>query len=67
MKFHIKTPNPKYKGITLGVKFNDGLGFTDDELLKNVLVFEYGYEDVTPDDKKNAPKGTNKSPDNKEK
>jgi hypothetical protein len=46
LKYQIKTPNPKYKGETLGVKFEDGLGLTEEKDIKNALVQEYGYEEV---------------------
>ncbi|WP_262372747.1 hypothetical protein [Sutcliffiella horikoshii] len=50
--FTIKTPNNKYSGVTEGVAFADGVGKTEDENVRNVLVNDYGYEDVTKEDKK---------------
>lgn len=46
MKYQIKTPNPKYKGTTLGVEFENGLGVTEDKTVRDTLVNEYGYEEV---------------------
>lgn len=45
--FKIETPNKLYKGITEGVPFSKGIGFTDSESTRNVLVNDYGYKDVT--------------------
>lgn len=39
----IKTPNPNYNGITLGVKFENGAAVIEDENLRRVLVNDYGY------------------------
>lgn len=47
MRFKIKTPNPLYNGVTEGVPFANGIGHTDDENVKNILVNDYGYELVT--------------------
>jgi hypothetical protein len=44
VKFKILTPNKQYNGVTEGVAFAAGVGFTDDEALKNVLVNDYGYK-----------------------
>lgn len=41
--FVIKTPNPNYDGITLGVKFENGAAVVEDENLRKVLVNDYGY------------------------
>ncbi|MFD2702782.1 hypothetical protein ACFSVM_20285 [Paenibacillus shunpengii] len=39
----IKTPNPNYEGITLGVKFNNGEAVVEDESIAKILVADYGY------------------------
>lgn len=41
--YTIKTPNPNYDGITLGVKFENGTAVVEDESLRRVLVNDYGY------------------------
>jgi len=41
--YKIKTPNPHYNGITNGIKFNNGIGETDSEIVKNILVNEFKY------------------------
>jgi hypothetical protein len=50
-KFSIKTPNEIYNGVTEGVPFASGIGQTDDENVRNVLVNDYGYEDITENKK----------------
>lgn len=45
--YKIETPNKKYSGVTEGVAFADGIGRTDCENTRNVLVNDYGYKDVT--------------------
>ncbi len=47
MTYTIKTPNPLYKGITEGVPFSKGIGQTDNKNVRNVLVNDYKYEDIT--------------------
>ena len=47
MTYVLKTPNPLYKGITEGVPFSKGIGQTDDKNVRNVLVNDYKYEDIT--------------------
>src|SRR5690625_181511 len=49
MTYKIETPNKLYKGITEGVPFSQGVGQTDDKNVRNVLVNDYGYEDITED------------------
>ena len=44
MKFKILTPNEQYDGVTEGVAFAAGVGYTDDEHVKNKLVNNYGYK-----------------------
>ncbi|AIQ13634.1 hypothetical protein [Paenibacillus durus] len=50
--FVIKTPNPNYDGITLGVKFNNGMAVVEDESLRKILVNDYGYifEEISPEE-----------------
>ncbi|WP_342540054.1 hypothetical protein MHI39_20205 [Heyndrickxia sp. FSL K6-6286] len=48
MEFTIKTPNDYYNGVTEGVQFNNGVGRTNNENVRNILVNDYHYEDVTP-------------------
>lgn len=45
--YTIKTPNEKYNGITEGVPFVNGVAKVEDELVRNVLVNNYGYHDAT--------------------
>lgn len=47
MRYKIKTPNFLYSGTTEGVPFTQGVGYTDDKNIRNVLVNDYGYQDVT--------------------
>lgn len=55
-KYKIKTPNDRYNGVTEGVAFVNGVGETDDENVKNVLVNDYGYEpEVKPEAKPKQP------------
>lgn len=42
-KWLIKTPNKMYNGITEGVAFVNGQAIVEDEILKNMLVNNYGY------------------------
>ncbi|MNJ77961.1 hypothetical protein D3C77_755840 [compost metagenome] len=39
----IKTPNPNYDGVTIGVKFENGTAVVEGENLRNILVKDYGY------------------------
>jgi len=43
VKYKILTPNEQYNGVTEGVAFAAGVGYTDDENVKNVLVNDYKY------------------------
>lgn len=47
MTFVIKTPNELYNGVTEGVQFEKGIGKTDDKNIRNILVNDYKYEDIT--------------------
>src|SRR5690625_1425693 len=47
LTYVLKTPNPLYKGITEGVPFSKGIGQTNDKNVRNVLVNDYKYEDIT--------------------
>lgn len=44
MKYKIITPNAIYNGVTEGVPFANGVGHTDNEATKNILVNDYGYK-----------------------
>lgn len=55
MVYKLKTPNPLYNGVTEGVAFVKGLGETTDKNIRNVLVNDYKYEDISED----APKKEN--------
>lgn len=48
----LKTPNKQYNGVTEGVAFSKGIGQTDNSNIRNILVNDYGYVDVTPELKK---------------
>jgi hypothetical protein len=57
LSFKIKTPNDRYNGVTEGVAFANGVGETDDENVKNVLINDYGYSVVEePEKKAESPK-----------
>lgn len=56
MKYVIETPNKQYTGVTEGVAFVDGRAIVEDEVLKNVLVNNYGYSARPLDEKKGAEK-----------
>jgi len=60
--YKIKTPNHNYNGVTYGVKFTNGLGETDSEEIKNILIYDFGYELVHSDTevKGEQPKSTPK-------
>ena len=42
--YTIQTPNPFYNGKTHGVSFEKGIGTTEDENVKNILVNDFGYK-----------------------
>lgn len=52
MTYKLKTPNSLYSGVTEGVPFSQGLGQTEDENTRNILVNDYKYEDITPEPEK---------------
>jgi hypothetical protein len=52
VKYKILTPNEQYNGVTEGVAFAAGVGYTDDEDIKNVLVNNYGYKCEAPAEEK---------------
>jgi hypothetical protein len=59
VKYRIETPNKQYHGITEGVPFSEGVGETNDVNVRNVLVNDFGYKDVTKhaeEPEKSAPK-----------
>ncbi|MCA1027340.1 hypothetical protein LCM23_14665 [Cytobacillus kochii] len=41
--YNIKTPNGFYNGTTYGVKFINGIGKTDNEQVKNILINDFKY------------------------
>ena len=51
MKYKILTPNAQYNGVTEGVAFANGVGHTDSEAIKNVLVNDYGYKAEAQEEK----------------
>jgi len=68
--YKIKTPNENYNGVTYGIKFTNGLGETDSEEIKNILIHDFGYElvysDTQVEEQKEQPKQTpKKSPTKK--
>lgn len=52
--FKIKTPSDIYNGVTAGVRFEDGIGETDVKAVRDELVDDFGYEDVTEKKEKAA-------------
>lgn len=60
MKYKIITPNERYNGVTEGIPFANGVGYTDDEQLKNVLVNDYGYKAEEQEAPKKASKASAK-------
>ena len=42
-KYVIRTKNKMYNGVTEGVLFQNGQAVVEDELIKNLLVVNYGY------------------------
>ncbi|MEN2464913.1 Rho termination factor N-terminal domain-containing protein [Ornithinibacillus sp. JPR2-1] len=47
MVYKIQTPNPQYNGVTEGVAFAKGIGYTDDLNIRNVLINDYKYADIS--------------------
>ena len=45
--YKLKTPNEQYNGVTEGVPFSKGVGQTDNKNIRNILVNDYKYEDIT--------------------
>lgn len=45
--YKLKSPNPRYNGVTEGVPFSEGIGKTESKDIRNVLVNDYKYEDIT--------------------
>ncbi|WP_151737239.1 hypothetical protein [Paenibacillus tengchongensis] len=41
----VKTPNPRYEGVTAGVVFVNGAAEVEDEYLRRLLVRDYGYSE----------------------
>jgi hypothetical protein len=60
LAYTIKTPNEKYNGVTEGVGFVNGVAKVEDKQLRDVLVNNYGYSDVT--EKKAEEKPADKAP-----
>lgn len=48
MKYVIESPSKQYGGYTLGVRFENGVGETEDKKVRDALVGDFGYADVTP-------------------
>ena len=42
--YKIKTPNENYNGTTFGVQFKNGMAEVESEELKNILVYNFGYQ-----------------------
>ena len=51
----IASPNPQYEGVTFGVKFHKGIGRTDKKEIRDELVKNFKYKDVTAQWKKEHP------------
>lgn len=64
MIYVIKTPNPLYNGVTEGVQFENGIGKTDHLNIRNILVNDYGYEDVTEYENQDKQENVNDGTDN---
>ena len=65
MKYKIITPNDGYNGVTAGVPFANGVGYTDDENVMKDLRDNFGYaveevEEKAEAKKKAAPKASKK-------
>ncbi|MEC1155652.1 hypothetical protein [Cytobacillus horneckiae] len=41
--YKIKTPSNLYNGITSGIQFKNGIGLTNEESVKNVLIHDFNY------------------------
>ncbi|MBP3046011.1 hypothetical protein ACFVIX_02240 [Bacillus subtilis] len=54
MKYKIQAPNEHYNGITAGVSFSSGVAEVESKEVRNELVNNFGYKDITPEAK--APK-----------
>jgi hypothetical protein len=54
--FKIVAPNREYNGVTMGVRFRDGIGYTTDVTVANRLTWDFHYEsrNVTEIDVANA-------------
>jgi hypothetical protein len=48
MKYIIETPSKIYNGTTAGLRFTNGRAETDSKEIRDVLVNDFGYADVTP-------------------
>lgn len=48
--YTIKTPSSFYCGVTYNVKFKDGVGETDDEELKDILINDFKYKLIDKED-----------------
>lgn len=67
MAWRITTPNKNYCGVTEGVAFVNGEAVVDSEVLKNVLVQNYGYHAEELKDKGTAKKDETAKKDDKKK
>lgn len=47
MIYTLRTPNNLYSGVTEGVPFSQGIGKTEDKNIRNILVNDYKYDDIT--------------------
>jgi len=45
--YKIETPNKLYNGTTHGVRFENGVGYTDDKKVRDVLINDFKYKDAT--------------------
>ncbi|AEB25377.1 MULTISPECIES: hypothetical protein [Bacillus amyloliquefaciens group] len=54
MKYKIQTPNKYYNGVTAGVSFSSGVAEIESKEVRDDLVNNFGYTDITPEAK--APK-----------
>lgn len=60
MAYVIESPNKLYNGVTEGVKFENGVGKTEEKSVRDVLVNDYGYTDITPEEKPKKANATQK-------
>jgi hypothetical protein len=60
LKYRIKTPSEFYNGETEGVVFTEGHGETEDKNIRNILVNDYGYEEVKAEAKPKKAKPSDK-------